>query len=231
LIPVLQRLASARDVYQKGLRWAIRAEYTMMANAIDDIASGKHSSFSPKVWKQQMARLGYFFQPNRTKGTVLKYYRGFFQEPSRPYREFAKNRKARQKVVVTLTSRDWGVLDMLRPNAIGRMILRIGISSLDGVQSMHYERDFALKATQILLALRAYYNAKHRLPLRLRELCPAYFPKIPLDCWDNRTPLSYSFKERKIFSKAAGYLQKRGQREESKLFEIWIRFGEGKKKS
>jgi hypothetical protein len=57
---------------------------------------------------------------------------------------------------------------------------------------------FSLRATEIMLALKAYQLDKGKLPSNLSDLVPAYLSQIPIDPFDGK-PLRYSREKMLIY--------------------------------
>ncbi|MGC9004785.1 MAG: hypothetical protein ACP5KZ_08810 [bacterium] len=185
-----------KELEKFGNRWeaikrVYKMEYTLTINCIDQMGGKPLILTSQSDGQEQVchpeAFLKYAFLPNLTKKLFYDRYRLLIENVGKVYKD-VKLPKAK-KVKLFLFTR----------NFLGEEAYSLMEPILDRVAlKQYYLEKFSLGATDILLALKAYKEAKGDLPESLSSLVPAYLSRVPTDPFDGE-PLRYSREKRIIY--------------------------------
>jgi hypothetical protein len=89
---------------------------------------------------------------------------------------------------------------LFAPNAVGRIVIeQIESRNFDEIQLTRCQLETHVSLVEVLAAVKAYSDARGRLPDRLEELVPDYLDALPLDRYDG-APLRYAPSERAVYS-------------------------------
>ena len=139
-----------------------------------------------------------YFKPNKTMFLQAEVIRTMIKNIDKPYKNM-KFLLIEEDASEELEENGFLPLRIIRylfwENSIGETLVDFSDSQFLLAEHICRER-FSLRATAVLLALRAYQKEKGRLPDSLNELVPEYLSHLPLDPFDGK-PLRYS-KEKKI---------------------------------
>ena len=172
----------------KGLAYALRLEYMIVSKSIIDLTAGKlkledlggEGTQYPKSLK-----VGYFFQPNKTKRMFAQTYRVLIENIPRSYVEM-------EHLELPDRSRRFGTVKLfVSGNAIGKILYKMIIPALGKIQMQKCRENISVSATQLLLAIKCHKNKTGQLPQSLSELVPEYFREIPGDDFDGKA-MKYS---------------------------------------
>ena len=88
---------------------------------------------------------------------------------------------------------------LLSGNPIGEIYYSMMMPALAGNLGKKSRIDVQLRATQTILALRAYQLTHGKLPENLDALVPEFLDKVPVDDFNGR-PLHYSAEKKIVYS-------------------------------
>lgn len=179
----------------KGMQDAFRVEYTMTANFLDALKSGKKSVASLGLSTSEIkafAWMPFVFKKNRTKTKFANGYKSFFDSCTMRYQN-------RERLVV---NRPKPLRAVLSGNAIGEMLYAMLMPALTSAVSKQDRLDVELGATRLQLAIKAYRNDHDNAwPDSLEALVPSYLKKLPDDPFAKKPqPLKYSPKARIVYT-------------------------------
>lgn len=198
---------------EKGLAYAFRLEYMIASKTVVDVTAGelkledlgREGTEYPKSLK-----MGYFFQPNKTRRIFAQTHRILIENIPKTYVE------AEHLELPDRSGRFGTVKLFLSVNVIGKILYEMIIPGLDGIQMQKCRENISVSATQLLLAIKCHKNETRELPQSLGELVPVYFEEIPEDDFDGG-PMKYSAQKKIIYS--VGYdLEDSGGSERGELW-------------
>jgi len=184
-----------------GLAYALRCEYQMDMNMIDEVyltglpfqsyvTSLGDKPPKPSWYERLKVRL--FLRPNKTKGMFAESIRTIIEDCAKHYDAFHPWPVARQV--------PYGMpLDLTSNNSTGRMLYQMVIPAITGGLSMKCQTQTDVAATRAIVALKAFKMKTGRLPKALDELVPEYLAAVPLDDFDGK-PLRYSPEKKILYS-------------------------------
>lgn len=139
----------------------------------------------------------FFFNANQTRSYNANSWRNRINNLDRSYSLYDVSEPDDLKEF-----RNTGAVKLLfTENAVGKILHTIGTPTIEGCRVC--TEDFAISATQIVTATRAYYIEHKRYPTSLDELTPKYISKVPQDPYDGK-PLRYSADKKIIYSVGEG---------------------------
>jgi len=188
----------------EGLARAIRAEYLLMANAVDQVSRGEMSleglARGPSAIENITPPLAYRLHPNRTKRMFADTFRTLIDAAGQPYCKARPRGEAWERGLderhARLSAHWWSPL---RPNAIGETMYCLLMPGYKGLFRQKAQSELSLRVTRLMLLLRAYKTARGRLPERLDVLVPATLDAVPTDPFDGK-PLRYDPEKRILYS-------------------------------
>ena len=187
-----------------GLANALRCEYQMDVNMIDELYCGNISinAFAivgrepPRPSWSERLKYVLFLRPNQTKRLFAETLGPRVEDSTRPY-------VAARTQPVAPDAPD-GLLQMLSlKNSVGRTLHQIFNPALSGVLKVKCQTQTDVAATRAILALKAFKMKTGRLPKTLDELVPEYLAAVPLDDFDGK-PLRYSPEKKILYSVGKG---------------------------
>lgn len=183
-----EALASVRP-FAPGLIRAIKVEYKVVANTIDDFGKGNFSmddltslsgSAPPSILKGKRIP-GYFFQPHRTKLTFANLYRDMITNAPLYYAEMNL-----YDVEDVLGLGESKLKLLTRPNAVGKILYAMLIPALDSLLERKCRAECGVAATHLLVALHTYEKDNQAFPKTADTLVPDYLKTIPIDPYDGK---------------------------------------------
>lgn len=178
LAPYIERLSAYR-ANERGLKDALRLEYTLKSERIDREVAGMD--------------VGYHFQPHRTKRMCAETYRVLIGNINRSYGKREHLVSGRRRGLGPWARR------YLSANGMGETFHRELVEHWEKAQAPKFRENVSVAATQILLALKCYKDNTGKLPRSLGELVPEYFAEVPGDDFDGK-PMRYSEERKTVYS-------------------------------
>jgi hypothetical protein len=132
----------------------------------------------------------FYYKPNKTQTCFRDRYASLVQNTGQD--NFSK-------VVHMERSFPWNWTMIYRENMAGTILCDIVGVSLDSAIAKKFQENFSVKATQTLMALKAYKNDNNSLPDSLDKLVPNYISGVPLDPFDGKL-IRYSASKKIIYS-------------------------------
>jgi len=185
-IEVARELAQS-EVRKEAVQTAVREEYRMFTEFLDD------SAFDVGVQR-------WLIQPNRTRRLFLASFRRIIDALEKPLR--GSSAKADP------VGKSW-------LNYGGETIHAQVVDAIVRTTEECYRSRFVIRATRVLLALRAYHVDHGRLPADLAALVPTFLDAVPRDPWDGE-PLRYSAAKRQIWAVGDDLVDDGGSEEEDR---------------
>lgn len=188
--------------FAPGLIRAIKVEYKVVANTIDDLGKGNFSmddlsslsgSDPPSILKGKRIA-GYFFQPNRTKLTFANLYRDMITNAPLCYAEMNL-----YDVEDVLGLGENKLKLLTRPNAIGKILYAMLIPALDSLLERKSRAECGVAATHLLTAIHSFNKRNGSFPETLQDLIPADLDAVPVDPYDGQE-FRYKVEERLLYS-------------------------------
>jgi hypothetical protein len=185
-----------------GLANDYRAEYVILADAVDKVHSGEVKPFStcevdhvPSPLERFLWRIVHppVFKPNRTKRLFAQRLGPMIETAGRPYKDVPRHDwEARKGDIITLIGSG---------NAVGRFLAIVSSRPAYVYTSaeLRCAADLEHAAARLRLAARAYELEKGRPPPSLEALVPGYLDAVPADPFDGK-PLRYDPARRLVWS-------------------------------
>jgi hypothetical protein len=182
---------------QEGLTNALKVEYEMQRNMIDDFARGKLPDTTNTDFERAMTSVGMkpFLNAKKTKMEVVESDRFLFSNFSKPYSDISWSNQPNMDI----ETNDSIAARLASGNAVGGILYKMTEPALDGLARAKSKEDVSVTATQLLLALKIYKMRHGKLPDSLAELVPDFFPTVPLDDFDGK-PFRYLPEKKIIYS-------------------------------
>ena len=187
--------------FAPGLIRAIKGEYKMAANTIDDFAAGNLNmedltgtapSILTGIWINS-----YLFQPNQTKLIFATVFRDMITNAPRYYADMNLSDGEDVFGLNELDESKWTL--MFEPNAIGRVLYVVLMPALDGALERKCRAACDVAATHLLAVIHLYKKNNGAVPENLQELVPECLDSVPVDPYDGqkfrynpREPILYS---------------------------------------
>jgi len=198
LVAYARRLGDYR-AKEQGAADALRVEYEMEIQVLEDVKAGKYSlreimSFDGSR-RPGSPPPPFLFHPNETRRLFVEAYRLMLESVPLPYAKM----KPKLESIPDLrgTALDWRT--WLKGNSVGVRLYCILMPATKGFLAQTCQEDVELATTRILVALKAFKIEKGRLPKTLDELVPECLGAVPLDDFDGK-PLSYNPEKKVIYS-------------------------------
>ncbi len=206
LLPYRMQLEEYKES-KASLQRMLRAEYVMFVNTQESIIDSAFYEEEPVelLYEGELAedeneplqgvphfiKVGGFFyyQSNKTKLLFAELYRGMIRNAEQGHYGLVRHA---EKMPMNLSV-------VFQNNAIGKILSNVVSISFDGLYKRKFQETFSVKATQSLLALKAYEQDRGVLPNSLEELVPAYLPEVPQDPFDGKQ-MRYVPERRIIYS-------------------------------
>jgi hypothetical protein len=182
-----------------GLESALKIEYYAISRQIDIIASGDKEAIKEYAEAMgagkrtiQKIKSDYFFQPNKTKS----YFAGTSRADIATIEQLCGEAEGAEVVGFFIKDPNFGPYT---ENFIGKATYDIASISLAEMNQMRCEQNLFLRATQVMMGIKAFKNDHGEYPDSLDELVPVYLPSIPIDPFDEN-PIRYSIEKKIIYS-------------------------------
>lgn len=209
---------------------AVKGEYLSIADAIERLARGDvnvwlaitspsifpdEEDSAPKIKKwltKTMIETPFFFKPNQTKKTFLRYYKELINDIPKSCSEI-------DQIEEKFTEEFAPKISINPVNFIGKTFINIYITSPYGILKKKCDMSASARATQLLMALKNYKKQNGRLPDSLVGLVPDFIPVIPLDPYDEK-PMKYSAARDSIYSIGDNLMDDGGIADQDLVFKI-----------
>jgi predicted negative regulator of RcsB-dependent stress response len=193
-IPSLSLIEDSRD----SLAYSLKLEYLSSVNT----KAKFFDAFIAKAEIKLLARIPYFYKPNKTSRIIADNYRNminnakevFFKDIKKPNLDMAEISVPKGNFLVE--------------NIVGRMYLNVALVSFNPYSKATGDK-FLVSGSQALLALKSYWQDYKKLPQSLSELVPAYLPEIPKDPFDGNL-IRYSTLKNMLYSVGADLIESGG---------------------
>lgn len=185
------------------LQEIFKGEYMMFANslkenkwALIEESELKNFPFPSKNF--------YSYKPNKTQLLFITIYGNLIDNSKK--KSYAEINHAENKTTTWLV--------IFTENAVGKILSNIIAVSFDSLFAKKFEENFSVKATQLLLALKACKQDTGNLPDSLQDLIPSYIPELIQDPFDGKT-IKYSPEKKIIYSTGKDLVDNGGNISES----------------
>ena len=176
------------DLLDRGLATAIKAEYLIHANTLDAIAEGKPVFPEDESIDLSDVRVGYMFQPNRTKAMFADAFRTMLDNAP-----LAVSERSLEE------PEEGGAATVLSPNGVGKILYSLSVPCEMAVLEASARREGDVAATRLIVACRRYEKDHGELPPTLDALVPKYIDAVPRDPFDGK-PMRYDHDRAIIYS-------------------------------
>jgi hypothetical protein len=182
---------------REGLTNALKLEYEIQRNLVDDFAAGKIPDTTNSAFVRAMTSAGMkaFLNAKKTKMEFAQGDRFLFGYFSKPYAEIPWSNRPNMNI----ETNDDLVQRLASGNAVGDGLYTMVDWSLESLAKGKSREAVNVTATQLLLALKIYKMQHGKLPDSLSELIPEFFPQVPLDDFDGK-PFRYLPDKKIIYS-------------------------------
>ncbi|HLA85014.1 MAG TPA: hypothetical protein VJL29_09480 [Thermoguttaceae bacterium] len=185
----LARLAQAlADVgpFDAGLVQSLKGEYQLASNTVGELAQGKTPFGDGELKGLPATRVGYVFQPNRTKQIFADLFRNYLENVSLPPAQ-RKLLDVEEQLGIQKKSR---ITLMLSPNGVGKMLVALMAPATEAILEASSRVEGMRAANQLMVACRRYEKDHGELPPTLDALVPTYLDAVPRDPFDGK-PMRY----------------------------------------
>ena len=177
------------EANQTGLREALKVDYVSQARTLEQLSSVTNAN--GKV----ITTPHFIYNVIRSKAELAEQIRHTMAALTNTY---ATGIKVVAPAMTNLSELSTLVL-VLRGNALGKILNEMDMSSRDKLLARKCRENVALRATRVVLALRAFQIAKGRRARSLEELVPDFLEAVPLDDFDGK-PLRYIRDAKLVYS-------------------------------
>jgi hypothetical protein len=192
LLPYIEQLKGCGGSVE-GLANALRIEYTMAANTVDDMIAGRFAS-KPISPADRVKMRRFTLKPNRTKRLFAADHEMLIASADRPYARATLPEIRRPK-----SETWWMVKAFTSGNGVGKIMYRLLMPAIPGVLRHKCVENCNAAATRILIALKCYKLEHGELPETLDALVPEYLEAVPLDDFDGK-PMKYARDKRVVYA-------------------------------
>ena len=194
------------------LQKTLKVDYIMIINSqeeeINKVFRGEKLAEDNEIFKDIppfAIRSFYYYKPNKTRLLFMETYRNFLSNAGK--KDYAE-------VIHKEDNRPTTLFVIFSENAIGKILSNIIGVSFDSLFTKRFEENFSVKATQLLLALKAYEQDTGNLPSSLQDLIPDYIPELIQDPFDGKI-IRYSLDKKEIYSTGEDLIDNGGSISES----------------
>lgn len=188
--------------FEHGLIRAIKVEYKVVSNTLDDFASGKFTMDEiTAIGNSEPAGIlkgrripRYFFQPNKTKAGFANFYRDMIKNAPLVYSEMNL-----YDVEESLGLKQSKFRLMTRPNSVGKILYALMIPALESLLERKCRTETSIAATSLLASLHHHKQENGAFPEKLDVLVPDFIAALPSDPYDGR-PFRYVPSEGVIYA-------------------------------
>ena len=169
---------------------AMKAEYQLNANTIDDMVSGKINLDSKQVKKgssdeSDRMPVGFLFQPNKTKKILADVFRNKIKNIPRSPAE-RESMDIEQQIEMELSA----PTRFVSPNPLGKIFIALVVPAVESANIANDRTKIELAATRLIVACRWYEKDHGELPPSLNALVPEYLDAVQRDPYDGK-PIRY----------------------------------------
>jgi len=169
---------------------AIKVEYQVDISTLDAMRHGKLTNSETGEGSPSHGMVWPFFDFRQTQSLFAKGALTLVEAAPRYYKDVDLSE---------LESRPGTASLLLSGNPIGEIYYSMMMPALAGNLGKKSKIDVQLRATQTILALRAYQLTHGKLPENLDALVPEFLDRVPVDAY-NGQPLHYSAEKKIVYS-------------------------------
>jgi hypothetical protein len=159
------------------------------------------------------------YKPNESERLLLDVCRAEVQNATRPCSEIS-HLPSPIALYEKGVPRWWQKAKVLGGgNALGRSYVTLAVPAFRLMSEIACEHRVPIRATSVLVALKAYKAKTGRLPQSLAELVPEYLGAVPVDDMDGK-PLRYSPEKKVVYSVGKDLADDGGSKDKDIVFEI-----------
>lgn len=177
------------EASQTALREALKVDYVSQARTLDQFSSVTNAN--GKV----ITTPHFIYSVIKSKAELAEQIRHTMAALTNTYSTGIKE----VGPAMTNLSETSTLLLLLRGNALGKILNEMNMSSWDKLLARKCRENVALRATRVVLALRAFQIANGRQARSLQELVPDFLEAVPLDDFDGK-PLRYIRDAKLVYS-------------------------------
>ncbi len=180
----LSNCLTGPEPYVPGLIRAIKAEYWIDANTLDQFRDGKLGmneiiGDAPIRLVKRRWIPGYLFQANATKLMFADCYGQMIKDAPLRYADMkhpclGASELNRPASLIT------------RPNAVGKILYGMLVPAFDSLLEKKCRAETSLAATRLIVACNACRKQQGKLPEDLQALVPTYLAVVPADPYDGK---------------------------------------------
>ena len=174
---------------QDGLRQTLKIEYATNAKRLDDVTSmaATNSSFYFNffIYDADKSKLELASQIFATMRALTNYYA-----------------KGVGLIPVVNTNASF-VKRLLHGNMMGSILNDMSLDTRSRMLAVKCRENVSVRATRVIIALKAFQIVNHKPPGSLNELTPAFLEAVPLDDFDGN-PIRYSLNQKEVYSVGTG---------------------------
>jgi len=216
LIPYISYLEKIKDNHV-GFKTAMQFEYVGSVKAMD-IIFGKekfeNEFFTALPENSVMAGItqnnNYIFRPNETKGLLIKWLSPLIENSKNIFKIFKEDAEENAKKLPFIEKAPSTLSLLFEKNIMGKMLFSISATVFTSMHAKKCYNDFLISATQLTIAMKAYYLDNGRYPNSLEELVPKYISEIPKDPFDGGK-IRYNKNTNTIYSIGSDLIDSKGE--------------------
>jgi hypothetical protein len=188
------------QVSEEALADALRAEYATLCNTVLDVLTGKKGVLNNIQQSGGMPGPAFFytFKPNRTRARIGRTIRVYMLSIPKTYLHSLPEIVPVRQEEYRRRQR-WIATKLLSPNMVGDTLDSLLLPALHGFPGAKCKENVWARATQTILAIRAFQKARGHLPEKLEELVPEFLAAVPADDFDGK-PLRWSKAKQVVYS-------------------------------
>ncbi len=214
LVKIMGKL-SALGSPDSGLVHAMKMEYIILSNTIDDFVDGNLPALAD--FHDIIERLPwYLFQCNRTKLLFAETYREIIEKSSLCYAGMKLDEAGMLRELSDMIAWE-NPLIYVQPNLFGKTFFYMSAPS-HRVLAQKCHAEASIEAMRVIIALNRYLREEDSLPDDLQALVPKYIPEVPVDPFDCK-PFRYSKSEGIVYSVGEDLIDSGGSLEDI-VFEV-----------
>jgi len=193
------------------MQQVLKGEYMVSISSFEEIEKGFRGEASLlddeqlKNLPSFVVRSFYFYKPNQTKLLNINI-------TQRQLNNANKKSLSEVNKIEYKEPNYWTIV--FTENAIGKILSNIREVSFESLYAKRFEENFSVKATQLLLALKAYKQDTGNLPNSLQNLVPNYILELIQDPFDGKS-IKYSSDKKEIYSTGKDLIDNGGNISES----------------
>lgn len=197
-----------------GLANALKMEFMAAKNTKNIVLDGGGNENTPNMFGSTFENVkasGLDYDSYETSNILSEHFKRQINNTLISYyKDFNDDDSYLDKIEIPQSEEEQKEID----NVIGKIYLRTSLVSFPGAQIKSHVWDFSVSATQILLAIKAYWQDNQKIPSELANLVPNYLDEIPIDPFDGK-PLRYVPEKMIIYSVGEDLIDSGGSVKES----------------